>query len=60
MYFTTLVRANRFADKYLETLAESDKLVSRDMDDHKKIFEQVGLSAKHETIGNILLIKGNK
>ncbi|NOY70055.1 MAG: class I SAM-dependent methyltransferase [Deltaproteobacteria bacterium] len=59
MYFTTLVRANRFADKYLEALAESDKLVSRDVDDHKKIFEQVGLSAKYETTGNILLIKGN-
>jgi len=59
MYFTTLVRANRFADKYLEALADSDKLVSRDVADHQKTFEQVGLSAKHETFGNLLVIKGN-
>lgn len=59
MYFTTLVKANRVADKYLEALADSDKLVSRDVDDHKKIFEQVGLSAKSETIGNLLVIKAN-
>ena len=60
MYFTTLVRANRFADKYLKSLADSGKLVSRNVTDHKKVFEQVGLSAKYETIGNILVIKGNK
>jgi hypothetical protein len=54
------VRANRFADKYLKALAGSGKLVSRAVADHKKIFEQVGLSAKYETIDNILVIKGNK
>jgi ubiquinone/menaquinone biosynthesis C-methylase UbiE len=59
MYFTTLVRANRFADKYLEALADSGKLVSRSVVDHKKAFEQVGLAAKYETTGNILVIKGN-
>ena len=60
MYFTTLVRANRFADKYLEALADSGKLISRTVADHKKVFEQFGLSAKYETTGNILVIKGNK
>jgi ubiquinone/menaquinone biosynthesis C-methylase UbiE len=60
MYFTTLVRANRFADKYLEALAGSGKLVSRAVVDHKKVFEQVGLSAKYETTGNIVVIKANK
>jgi ubiquinone/menaquinone biosynthesis C-methylase UbiE len=60
MYFTTLVRAKRFADKYLEALAGSGKLVSRAVVDHKKVFEQVDLSAKYETTGNILVIKGNK
>ena len=60
MYFTTLVRANRFADKYLEALADSGKLVSRNATDHKKVFEQVGLSAEYESTGNILVIKGNK
>jgi SAM-dependent methyltransferase len=60
MYFTTLVRANRFGDKYLEALAKSGKLISRAEVDHKKVFEEVGLSADYKTIGNILVIKGNK
>jgi ubiquinone/menaquinone biosynthesis C-methylase UbiE len=59
MYFTTLVRANRFADKYLEALADSGKLISRAVVDHKNVFDQVGLSAKYETIGNLMVIKGN-
>ena len=56
MYFTTLVRNNRLADKYLEALAESGRLVSRTVDDHKIIFEQLAISAKYETMGNILSI----
>ncbi len=60
MYFTTLVRANRFADKYLKTLANSGKLVSRNVTDHKRIFEQVGLSAEYKATGNLLVIKGNQ
>lgn len=60
MYFTTLVKSNRFADKYLEALADSGKLISRAVGDHEKVFEQIGLSAKYETTGNILVIIGNK
>ena len=51
MYFTTLVRNNRLADKYLEALAESGRLVSRTVDDHKIIFEKLAISAKYETMG---------
>lgn len=60
MYFTTLVRANRPADKYLEALANRGKLISRNMTDHKEIFEQAGLSAEYKMTGNILVIKANK
>jgi len=60
MYFTTLVRANRFADKYLDALASSGKLVSRNSNDHKKIFEQAGLSIECHPTGNILVIRGKK
>jgi hypothetical protein len=60
MYFTTLVKSNRWADKYLQTLADSGKLISRTVVDHKAIFKEVGLSAKYETTGNILVIIGNK
>jgi ubiquinone/menaquinone biosynthesis C-methylase UbiE len=56
MFFTTLVNNNRFADKYLGALAASGKLVSRTVADHKAIFEQIGISAKYETAGNLLSI----
>jgi SAM-dependent methyltransferase len=60
MYFTTLVRANRIADTYINALANSGKLVSRSSNDHEKIFDQAGLSIACQTSGNILIIKGNK
>jgi ubiquinone/menaquinone biosynthesis C-methylase UbiE len=60
MYFTTLVKADRLADKYLEKLADSGKLVSRREAEHKKIFAQAGLSAKYEATGNSLVIKVKK
>jgi len=56
MFFTTLVKNNRFADKYLESLADSGKLVSRTVVDHKEVFDQLSMSAKYETKGNILSI----
>jgi len=56
MYFTTLVKNNRLADKYLEALADSGKLVSRAVSDHKEIFERIGFSANYKTTGNILAI----
>lgn len=56
LYFTTLVKNSRFADKYLEALADGGKLVSRTVADHEEIFEQTGISAKYETTGNILSI----
>jgi hypothetical protein len=59
MYFTTLVMANRFADRYLKALAGSGKLVSRGVTDHKTVFDRIGLSAEYESTGNILIIKTN-
>lgn len=60
LYFTTLVRANRLADRYLEMLASKGKLVSRDAATHKTIFDQVGLSADYKASGNLLAIKASK
>ena len=60
MYFTTLVRANRYADQYLKTLANNGRLVSREAKDHKKTFDQAGLSIECQTKGNILIIKAIK
>lgn len=60
IYFTTLVKSNRWADKYLQALADRGKLVSRSLDDHKEIFKQVGFSVKCETMGSMLSIQGEK
>jgi SAM-dependent methyltransferase len=60
MYFTTLVKNNRFADKYLKALADSGKLVSRTVGDHKSILDQLGMPAKYETKGSMLSIRCEK
>lgn len=57
MYFSTLIKSNRFADKYLMALADSGKLVPRTVGDHASILDKLGMSAKYETIGNMLLIR---
>ena len=49
-----------WADKYLQALADSGKLISRTVDNHKEIFNQVGMSAAYETMGNILSIQCEK
>ncbi len=60
MYFTTLVKNHRLADKYLEALADSGKLVSRTMDDHKSVFRQLGMPARYEIKGSMLSIHSEK
>jgi ubiquinone/menaquinone biosynthesis C-methylase UbiE len=60
MVFTTLVKAGRLADKYLEALADSGKLVSRTVADHMAAMDQAGLTATYETTGNILVIRCGK
>jgi ubiquinone/menaquinone biosynthesis C-methylase UbiE len=60
IYFTTLVKNNRLADKYLQTLADSGKLISRTVADHKETFKQVGLAAKYQINGNLLSIQCKK
>jgi ubiquinone/menaquinone biosynthesis C-methylase UbiE len=60
IYFTTLVKTNRLADKYLQALADGGKLISRTVADHKETFKQVGLAATYETNGNLLSIQCEK
>ena len=60
IFFTTLVKTNRLADKYLQALADGGKLISRTVSDHKEIFKQVGLFAAYETNGNLLSIQCEK
>jgi ubiquinone/menaquinone biosynthesis C-methylase UbiE len=56
MYFTTLVKGNRFADRYLEALANGGKLVSRNMGDHQTTYSQLGMSIKYNINGNMASI----
>lgn len=60
IYFTTLVKNNRLADKYLQILADNGKLISRNVADHKETFKQFGLAATYETNGNLLSIQCEK
>ena len=56
MYFTTLIRSDRFADRYLESLAKGGKLVPRSMHDHQIIFDQLGMPIKFNINGNMASI----
>jgi len=56
MYFTTLVKGNRLADRYLEALAGGGKLVSRNIDQHQSVFEELGMSIKYDIDGNMAFI----
>jgi len=56
MYFTTLVEGNRLADRYLKALADRGKLVSRDIDQHRDVFEELGMSIEYDINGNMAFI----
>ncbi len=56
MYFTTLIKGNRFADRYLEALARRGKLVSRTMGDHQEVFDQLGMPIRYDINGNMVSI----
>lgn len=56
LYFTTLVKSNRLADRYLEALAKGGKLISRTIKDHQSVFEQLGIPIRYDTEGNMLSI----
>ncbi|HMK56866.1 MAG TPA: class I SAM-dependent methyltransferase [Dissulfurispiraceae bacterium] len=57
IYFTTLVRGSRLADKYLEVLAQNGKLFSRAMDDLERIFQEARTPIKYDVIGNMAVIR---
>lgn len=56
MYFTTLVKGNRLADRYLKALADGGKLVSRNIDQHRDVCEELGMSIKYDIDGNMAFI----
>ena len=56
MYFTTLIKNGRLSDRYLEVLANGGKLVSRNIEDHQIVFDQMGVPIKHDINGNMAFI----
>lgn len=56
MYFTTLVKGNRLGDKYLQALEDGGKLVSRSIDQHQAVFEELGMSIRFDITGNMAFI----
>lgn len=56
MYFTTLIRSHRLADRYLEALAKRGKLESRTVADHQAVFAQLGIPVQYDINGNMLSI----
>jgi len=56
MYFTTLVKGNRPADRYLKTLANAGKLVSRNIDQLRAVFEELHMPIKYDLFGNMAFI----
>jgi len=56
MYFTTLVKGDRVADRYLKALANAGKLVSRNMDQLCTVFMEMGMPIRYDLIGNLAFI----
>jgi ubiquinone/menaquinone biosynthesis C-methylase UbiE len=57
MYFTTLVKAGRLADRYLDALEKNGKLVARTASDHQTMFNRLGFPAEYAVSGNMLSIR---
>jgi ubiquinone/menaquinone biosynthesis C-methylase UbiE len=56
IYFTTLVKANRLADRYLKVWENAGEVVSRNIDQLHSVFDQSGMPIKHDINGNLAFI----
>jgi len=54
---TTLVQSNRWSNRYLNILAGSGALISRNIDDLLSAFDDIGMQVTHEIKGNLAFIK---
>lgn len=59
MTFTTLVRNNRLADRYLKFWENAGEVVSRDIADIKAAFDELGIPASLSVSGNMAFIRCN-
>lgn len=54
IYFTTLVKAGRMADKYLELWENKGEVKSRSMEQLQAVFDESGMPVKYELNGNMV------
>ncbi|MFH2060747.1 MAG: class I SAM-dependent methyltransferase [Pseudomonadota bacterium] len=54
---TTLVKSRRWSTRYLNMLAGSGALISRNADELLAVFNEIGIQAKYEIRGNLAFIK---
>lgn len=54
--FTTLVKNDRLADRYIDMLDKSGEVYARNMNQLLDLFEQVSMSIKHELHGSLAII----
>jgi uncharacterized membrane protein len=53
---TTLVKGNRWSNKYMDTLARSGALVVRTREELLSAFDELDMPVKHQTRGNLAFI----
>jgi len=56
IYFTTLVKGNRIADRYLKIWENAGEVVSRDIIQLETVFDQLGMPIKYNINGNMAFI----
>jgi len=56
MYFSTLVKGNRVGDRYLNALGNSGKLVPRNIDKLRAVFDELHMPIKYDLFGNMAFI----
>jgi SAM-dependent methyltransferase len=56
IYFTTLVRGNRLADRYLKVWENAGEVVSRDIDELHAVFDKLKMPIEYDVNGNMAFI----
>ncbi|MFC1955406.1 hypothetical protein ACFLWZ_02555 [Chloroflexota bacterium] len=56
IHLTTLIRSNRFADRYLNFLGRIGAVVPRDPNQLLAIFDELEIPTRHHIKGNLVFI----
>lgn len=56
IFFTTLIKNHRFADRYLNLMGKAGEAVPRDLDQLQSVFSELDMPIKHRIVGNMAFI----